>query len=239
MNEDEIYLNLGRLIENPPELYARRIDNDAHQWLGRVYALVHSLGMFPEALKLSFLTADLAKEGDADLARQVMSVLYRALAVAELKAPAATRGMFINAGSAFDAMVAVGKVLAAANSQLLIVDPYMDEKVLTDFAVLASEGVSINLLTDSATVKPSLSPAANRWKQQHGTKRPLDVRVSAPKLLHDRTIIVDGTTVWTLTQSFNAFAARSPASIVRIEGDAVGLKISAYDEFWINGLTLP
>jgi len=44
--------------------------------------------------------------------------------------------------------------------------------------------------------------------------------------------MVDGKTVWTLTRFLNAFADRSPASIVRIDGDALPLKIAAYNDFW-------
>ncbi len=53
-----------------------------------------------------------------------------------------------------------------------------------------------------------LEPAARRWIQQYGAARPLKVRLAPKKALHDRSIFVDGTVVWTLTQSFNAFANR-------------------------------
>jgi hypothetical protein len=46
-------------------------------------------------------------------------------------------GAFIPAGNAFDAMAAIGSVLRTAKQGVFIVDPYMDEKALTDFAPLA------------------------------------------------------------------------------------------------------
>jgi hypothetical protein len=67
----------------------------------------------------------------------------------------------------------------------------MDEKALTDFAPLAPEGVTIRLLSDQREHKPSLPPATERWKGQHGQKRPLEVRLAAPRTLHDRLIIID------------------------------------------------
>ncbi|WP_352710980.1 hypothetical protein [Mesorhizobium opportunistum] len=38
-----------------------------------------------------------------------------------------------------DAMSAIGKVLKEARSRLLIVDPYLDETILTDFAPMGAE----------------------------------------------------------------------------------------------------
>jgi hypothetical protein len=67
---------------------------------------------------------------------------------------------------------------------------------------------------------------------QHGPKRPLAVRLAPPRVLHDRLIIVDGNQIWILTQSLKDFASRSPAAIVRVDGDAAGLKIDAYRRIW-------
>jgi hypothetical protein len=158
--------------------------------------------------------------------------LYQALALAERDAPAQNQGAFIPAGNAFDAMSAVGKVLERASNSIRIVDPYMDCKVLTDFAVLAKEGVLIQLLTDQGTHKPSFQPAVDNWKIQYCSSRPLEARLAPPRTLHDRVMFIDGSDAWTLTQSLNAFATRSPASIVRVDADTAALKIAAYDDLW-------
>jgi hypothetical protein len=49
--------------------------------------------------------------------------------------PAPFEGAFIPAGNTFDAMTAVTKIFARAKAELLIVDPYLDEKILTEFAI--------------------------------------------------------------------------------------------------------
>jgi hypothetical protein len=158
--------------------------------------------------------------------------VHRALAKAELKAPAAAQGSFIPAGNAFDALSAIGKILGRATRDVLIVDPYMDEKALTDFALLAPERVQIRLLSDLNSVKPTLHPAAARWVAQYGTSRPLEARLAPARTLHDRLIAIDGAVVWVLTQSLNAFATRSPASIVRVDDETAELKIPAYQAMW-------
>ena len=101
-----------------------------------------------------------------DTAQAIAVVLHRTLARAEFPAPVAAQGAFITAGNAFDALAALSKVLRLAATDLLIVDPYMDEKTLIDYAGLANAGVTIRLLADAAHVKPTLKPAAAAWRAQ-------------------------------------------------------------------------
>jgi hypothetical protein len=160
--------------------------------------------------------------------------VYRALAKAELKAPAAVQGSFIPAGNAFDAFSAIAKVVGNAQQNVLIVDPYLDEKALTDFTILVPEKIQVRLLSDQLTVRPTLRPAAGRWVAQYGVSRQLAVKLAAPRTLHDRLIAVDDATVYVLTQSLNAFAARSPASIVRVDDETAKLKVAAYQAIWVT-----
>ncbi len=115
---------------------------------------------------------------------------------------------------------------------MLIVDPYLDEAVLTEFGGAIPLGVTLRLLSDHANHKPTLSPAAARWvAAQYGVQRPLAVRLAPEKALHDRVILIDGTNDWLLTQSLKDFAKRSPAEIVRAD-DTAALKIAAYEAIW-------
>ena len=58
--------------------------------------------------------------------------------------------------------------------------------------MLAPDAVAVRVLTDQATYKNTLRPAAERWTQQFGPVRPLEVRLATAKTLHDRLILVDG-----------------------------------------------
>ncbi|NKM69180.1 phosphatidylserine/phosphatidylglycerophosphate/cardiolipin synthase family protein [Rhizobium laguerreae] len=236
MSPEEVYANLGRLVADAPNFRANdRLQTEEMIWMAKAYALLNEAGMMQEAisvqLQMELITTALPhlRGGYAD---KLLAAVHRALAIAELRAPTSVRGAFISAGNAFDAMTAVGRVLGEATTKVKIVDPYMDEKALTDFAILADKSVRIELMADSANVKPSLKPAVTRWQAQYTSERALEARLATSRSLHDRLIIVDGSKVYTLTQSLNAFAARSPASIVRLEGDAVPLKIAAYESFW-------
>ena len=133
-------------------------------WLGKAYALVSVTGNGEDAANVrryaSVIRQQLGQATPPPIVtihfREIMAIIYRTMAVAELNAPASAQGTFIPAGSTFDAMAAVGKVLQMATSDVLIVDPYMDEKAFTDFAVLAPETINIRLMADHAAHKPSL-----------------------------------------------------------------------------------
>ena len=239
MNPEELYQRLGRLVESMPGLGQTVAPSiEEIEWLGKAYALVKEVGDFDEAYALKDSIDELNRSGRREAAHQIAIILYRALAVSETRAPASAQGAFIPAGNAFDSLAAIGKILNLAKSEVLIVDPYMDEKALTDFAILAKETININLLTDAATYKPTLPPAAQRWKRQFGGARPLEVRLSAPLSLHDRLIQIDSQDVFVLTQSLNAFAERSPASIVRVDTETAALKISAYADLFASATAI-
>jgi hypothetical protein len=228
MNPEELYFALGRVIEEQPDYEDL---NKLMRWLGKARALVSETSPL-DAAEISAATTVRLHSDPWMLRNITIAVLYRALAVAELNAPVSAQGSFIPAGNALDAMASVGKVLRSATNTAMIIDPYMDEKTLTDFSPLASENVQICLMADAATAKATLAPAVTRFRQQFGSTRPLDARVAAPKALHDRLIIIDQTTVFTVTQSFNALASRSPASILRVDPETAALKINAYMDLW-------
>jgi hypothetical protein len=231
LTPEALYLQLGSLVAEMPELAHGPITPEMNQWLGRAVALVDAMGGDTVALKtaVQFLAAPAVRELNA---QNIAATLYAALAKAELKAPAAVQGTFIAAGHTFHAFIAVSRVLGTAKTDVLMVDPYADEKALTDFAVLAPDQVSVRLLADQAAYKTSLKPAAEHWVKQFGSARPLSVRLAAPKTLHDRLILVDRTTAWMLGQSFKDLVARSHTSLVRINPEAGALKIAAYEQMW-------
>jgi len=65
--------------------------------------------------------------------QQLILVLYRVLASAETRVTPGAQGAFIPVGSSFDAYAAVAKVMSSAKRDAFVVDPYMDDTVLTDF----------------------------------------------------------------------------------------------------------
>lgn len=231
IDPETLYQQLGRLIETMPDLKPYPLTPDIQQWIGRADALVSRSGDIRDSMDWRIAIQSLNTAARVHRIEDLKAVLYRVLAAAELQAPAGIKGTFIPVGNSFDAFAALAKVFQSANTDILVVDPYLDETALTEFGSAVPERVVLRLMADSASCKPTLLPAARRWAQQHGNSRPLFVRLAAEKSLHDRAIFIDSTVAWTLTQSLKDFAKRSPAEIVRAD-DTASLKIFAYEEIW-------
>jgi fermentation-respiration switch protein FrsA (DUF1100 family) len=233
MDAESLYRQLGRLMETMPNFYSGSAwSDDTHRWVGRADALICESGDIRDQTEWRAAINGIHSDHHA-AATLMMTVLYRVLAAAELRAPASVKGTFIPVGHSFDAFAALAKVLQGATRDVLIVDPFMDETVLTEFGGTVSSGVTLRLLADQASQKQTLQPASAKWMAQYGATRPLQVRLAPPKALHDRAIFTDQTTAWTLTQSLKDFAKRSPAEIVRAD-DIAALKIAAYEAIWAN-----
>jgi hypothetical protein len=114
----------------------------------------------------------LAGLGRKHNAQQILAVIHQAFEKAALASPASAQGTFIPIGHTFTAFTAVGKVLQIAKSEVLIVDRYTDEKVLTDYAVLTPQNVTVRLLTGRASHSASLVPTVRSWEKQNGATRP-------------------------------------------------------------------
>jgi len=238
LTPEAIYLRLGSLIADTPDRKADPTPATFRWAAAQVLALIEAGKLVDTAgivfFKVSsqnLFTASL-RDGNAST---ILAIAHQALARAELHAPAELQGAFIAAGHAFDAFAAVGKALGTATGDVFVVDPYADAKVLTDYAVLAPDSVSVRVLA-GATYSNSLKPAAQNWRQQ--MKQPLDVRLGAPGSLHDRLILIDGKTAFVLGQSFKDMASRSHTSLVRMPPDAGKLKIEAYELMWSSAAPL-
>lgn len=206
---------------------------ETQQWLGRVLAIIEEVlgaGVYVRFSSIrDKMRSDIyGRQAEVD----IVGLIYEALAKIELELPVQAQGAFIPAGNALDAFAAVSKILGSAQKHILIVDPYLDEKFLLEFAQLADAKVQIDLLADRQGVRATLAPAAAKWKQQFVDSRPLKVRLAPARSLHDRLILVDNGGVWTVGQSFNALAARAPTSFSRVDRETAGLKIEAYQIIW-------
>jgi hypothetical protein len=184
LGPEALYLHLRALVASMPALAdGFFLSAEEEEWIARAHALVALISPM-DAVEIRIGTDRLGSVSAGNLpggGMKIRQAVRRALAIVELAAPPATRGAFILTDSPMDAFSALAKVFAAAKDDLLIIDPYMDEKLLMDFAPLAAEGVTIRLLTDPATVKPGFTPAVHRWIAQHGLTRPLEARSSRPR----------------------------------------------------------
>jgi hypothetical protein len=238
LDAQALYVSLGHLIESTPSFDHLPLSLEAQKWLGRASALVNETGDVMDIAELNTAITCLPLLHLPNV-HTITAVLHRALAKAELRAPASAQGAFVAVGNRLDAYAAIAKVLSEAKSDVLVVDPYLDAVVITDYLASAPEGVALRLLSDKQNCKATLVPAAKAWASQHGGNRPLEVRLTAPGVLHDRLILVDRAKAWSLTQSIKDFAKRSPATVSRSGDDIAALKLPAYEKMWNSATPLP
>ncbi len=238
MSSEELYFRLRDLLASMPDLADKDWNTpETHRWLGRAGAVMEAAGDIIDAAAFRTDVASLAGPWRRDAAFRLRVLLNRALARAEVALPVPVTGTFIAANTPFDALAAVARVVAKAQTDLLFVDPYADDTLLRDFVSAASEGVQIRILTDPdpRKHKPSLLPAVERWRQQYKEARPLEVRFATPRVLHDRAIIVDGSAVWMLGQSFNKLADRAPTTLMQATPDVGAPFHDAHEALWESG----
>jgi hypothetical protein len=231
---ESLYQQAGTLVQSMPELAMDgELSQDKLQWLGKLAALLQEAGEFADLADLkTTMHPYIIGANRSYHSSRIYAIMFRLLAISELRAPTASQGAFIPAGNQFDGLAAVGKILQGSTVDVLIVDPYMDEKALTTFAVLAAENVTIRLLADAAHAKPAFKPAVTTWAEQYGVKRPVEARLASARTLHDRLLITDNQDAFTLGQSLNAFAVRAPTSILKADHETAGLKVAAYTTIW-------
>jgi hypothetical protein len=228
-----LYTLIGRHLETIPPLedHALCTHPDVLSWLGKAEAYVKETGDYSLIAAIQFQMMRMNSSARMFAARDILGILHRALALAELAAPPAIAGSFIAVGADFDAFAAVAKVMKRAKKIVLVVDPYLDETILTTFGALPDEGVKLCLLTSKAKQTAGLLPAANAWCAQWGAQRPVELRWAHAGSLHDRAFFIDSKEAWAVSQSFKNFAERSPGEIYRTESTE-GMKIPAYEALW-------
>lgn len=234
MDASEFYVRIGELVSTMPDLEGDDwATADGRKWMARMAALLDAEGGTTDAIKFKVACDGLGVSPlHASNINLIIAASYRALARAELAAPPGIQGTYIPVGAAFTALAAVSKIVSSATSSVLIVDPYADAMLLTEFGVLITEKITLKILSDSGYVKPGLQPAAKTWVQQYGPLRPLEVRLASAKTLHDRLIIVDERDVFSVGQSFNGLAKRAPTSFLRADKETAQLKSDAYKLAW-------
>ena len=249
IDPEMLYMKIGLLIKDMPDLhFLNEVNSETSKWLWDSYAIVKVLEDAEDAKdlkekigKLTFnieykeicdpLSYDLTLEYQREYARDIQNILYMTFAVAELNAPISSQGSFIFAGESGAAFMAISKLLNKAKSEILIVDPYLDKIIFTKYMEAISNNVNIKLIASKKNNDiDTLNQNFEQWVKKNNSKRPTELRIAGKNVLHDRLVIIDNEEVYILTQSFNAFAEKSPATIVRFP--AIDLKLGAYKDIW-------
>lgn len=101
------------------------------------------------------------------------------------------RELFFPKQSQHDAYVEIRCILQTATKLITIIDPYIDQTILTLLASSLQPEMTIRLLTSKVPIDFSLE--ANAWREQHSGVT-LDVRKT--REFHDRFIVLDDIACW-------------------------------------------
>jgi hypothetical protein len=235
-NPENLYYQFGRLLQDMPEL-TNNPSIESQQWLGRAYAAVSETGDTIDSVNFKFAINRLSSANWLSAAHEIRAIIFRGFAVTELAIPLGLKGTFIPVGNTFDAFSALTKLFKTAKHNVFIVDPYLDEAILTEYGLTVPEKISFRLLADKSDYKTSLKTAGEKWILQYPSNRPLEIRLADTKLLHDRCVFIDQDQAWSLSQSIKDFAKKSPAEIINAK-DTASLKIVAYEEIWQSATIL-
>jgi hypothetical protein len=244
MKKEELYSHFKALALSHPDLN-RYLQNrvECDQWLARAFALVQLEGDVVRIVEFQriirhFNGVSQSPYKSTDEIQTVASILMQCTAKLDLLVAPDIQGSFVHVGQSLDAYKALNQIFALAKKSLLIVDPYMDGTIITEYMIGVSESVEISLLADNASFKSDLIVAGKKWRTQYTGNRSLEIRLAADRTLHDRIIIADGIVVWMVTQSFKDFAKRSPASVLRVDADTAALKVQAYEPIWKQAVSV-
>jgi hypothetical protein len=239
LTPETLYLELGRLIADIPELASDPITADVQRCLARANALVKSSGSLTDAVQLKVASENLDGPLRVRNAETITNILHRMFVKAEANVPREVRGSVLLIGGNLDAYRAIGRLLVTASSDVLLVEPDAGGKFIADYAILTTERTTVRLLADEAQHRPSLIRGIQQWQQRFGDIRNLMVRVASANLLHERLILLDGGRAWVLGAPFGCLMKRTHTTLVRMRPEEEARKIAMYAEIWEEAKPLP
>jgi hypothetical protein len=134
---------------------------------------------------------------------------------------------FFGAGEAYRATKQLFKIVKRANSEVAIVDEYLDDTVF-DYIESLNSGVLVKLLT--GTKKP-IFPRLLRTLQARGTK----VEARENTQCHDRFVVLDSQEVWHLGVSINGIGKKA-FMISRVkDAEELGKFLGDFQQWWAQG----
>lgn len=230
---EQQYAELKALVDNAPDLIACDVHApEVRRWLSRAYVAVETVSGLVDAVKFSVSSDNLDSVLRKGNAQTIMGCVNRALSRVEAQLPVANGNAFIAPGDFWSAFVSISGLFSLAQRDLLVVDPYLDDTVLRDYAGHLPGGASLRLLTTGVAKRFGiLEPAIEKWNATHST-RSVELCVAPKGLIHDRVICIDGNTAWIVTQSLKDLGAKAPATVMRFDDQLTPDKIAAYERLW-------
>ena len=213
----------------PPRSTFRHETDENFAWQGRAASLIAEWSP-PKAITfegyLRTLGANNAIEA-SNAYRGIMLIVQEARHSLRMKA-GAPLSVGIERGRVFDYFDEVRKIVEAARSDLLFVDPYLDADFVSAYLPHVVDGVRVRLLGRKNLA--TLLPAVGLFKAQSN----LSIEVRTCSELHDRFVFVDGARCLLSGASFKDGARLSPTTLTEIIDSFATIK-ATYEGLWQRG----
>lgn len=231
MLDAQILAELEDLLRTmPPRESLRQSTDENLAWFGRARAIVAAWNGIP-ALAFgahvdNFLGNALAREATGAFPK-MMTILQQARWDLRMKTTGPL-SVAVDRGQPFDYFDEVRKIIAAAQSDILFVDPYMDADFVARYLPHVRAGVTIRLLTSKNL--PVLLPSVQQFAQQQGASVEVRKPTGRP---HDRYVFVDRAQCYLSSASFKDGRRVSPAIRQQIT-DTSSQLLATYEAEWSN-----
>jgi hypothetical protein len=227
MDSVALLAELRALADNVPDFDSYTVTSRAHhEWLGKVSALMQIWNQNESSsVQLSITMMGYKVGREAGIAG-VMSSLHRAISALQIRLPSNAADRVFGPGAVYDFFKSLRDLLASAQQSVLIIDPYLDDKIFDVYLSAVSPSVAVRLLT--RFVEASFATAVAKFVAQ----RKMSVEARRSDCLHDRVIFLDGRSCWVLGQSIKDAAKSKVTYIAPLEGETVHLKREFYEQIW-------
>ena len=233
---NEVHARIKELLISKPQNFENH--TEISEWMTKADVLVETLDHDGENAEIEDAIYDIKAGFVSEQSSKILSgligirtVLIRCMYRLELTENITPTDKFIPAGNELDAMTIIGNIFSDSIAVLMIIDPYMDETLFTDFLRYVNDEVELRLLCSSRKIDEKISAPLKRWCSQYPKSR-IEVRFCKNNVLHDRLIIVDQKEIWLLSQSLNGIAKRSHAYVVQPDVELSELKRNSYMQIW-------
>ena len=230
INPEQLLAEIEDVIRTmPPRETIRHETPENLSWLGRASAVIH---LWDPIKSVTFdrhvtnIHAPMASNAEQGL-RGALTMLHQAGHELRLRTVGPLTAA-IGQGSVFDYFDEVRKVIEAAKSDLLFVDPYLDAEFVSRYLPHVSQGVTVRLLGHERMT--TLLPAVKLLRQQTG----LAIEVRSAGAFHDRYVFVDGQSCYQSGASFKDGAKKAPTTLTQIV-DAFAAVSATYERLWASG----
>lgn len=200
------------------------------EWFGRVGAALASWRPGGVDKELAAMRAEIALHHAMQATKErmmVLQTLYQARADLRMRTVGPVN-VALGAGMPFQFFEAVKQLIAPARTELLFVDPYLNDEFVSRYLTFVRDGVKVRLLADKHV--PELTAAVEALVLQR-PKLGVEIRRPAGRQLHDRFVFVDRKECYLSGASFKDGAKQTLTTITAIT-DVFPQVFQWFEDIW-------